>query len=173
MDYFYYLFYYLKIGYIALCVDHPIQTHYVEGEPEGTPGMLRKSKSILVNYLKLLTIKIMEYIRVIPRDLFNESKLLKCIGRLALLILNNAVPNNIDIRIKETGKAFKITQNEDGELSIINYPIKVNGEIMVFKTKYNSKDNYPLYCQTKEEEDFLVFNENGDFDIYFIDEFKK
>ena len=43
------------------------------------------------------------YSRVIPRDFFNEAKLLKCMGLLALKVLDNMTPNGIKILIEESG----------------------------------------------------------------------
>lgn len=105
------------------------------------------------------------YTRVLPRDLFNESKLLKCIGRLCLLILDGLTP--VPMSYDETGEPFRIALNEEGSLTIQNLPIYIKGKIFEFKTIYNSKANYPLYVEF-DYVDYLVFDEQGNFDKEFI-----
>ncbi len=115
----------------------------------------------------------MDYDRVVPRDFFNEAKLLKCMGVLAVKILDNQLPEGISIEIDEGGDPFQIEMlQEDGSLSVVNYPVTINGEEVIMKTKYNSKDNFPLYCMI-DDEDYLVFNESGEFDQDFIKKFSK
>lgn len=83
----------------------------------------------------------MSYRRVIPRDFFNEAKLLKCLG--AFLIEGE----RLGIRFSETGKPFDICQdNSDGSLYVSNYTAWINGVPLALFTSYNSKGNYPLYC---------------------------
>lgn len=115
----------------------------------------------------------MEYDRVIPRDFFNEAKLLKSYGRLALLVLDRMIPDGITIEIQESGEAFDIRQNEsDGSLFISNYPVRVNGRDVRFFSKYNSRDTYAFYASEGEEE-IQVFHEKGYFTPDFIEYFKK
>lgn len=98
-----------------------------------------------INEYKLINESIYNYHRVIPRDFFNESKLLKCMGRLALLIHENKLPEGINIVIEESGEPFDIKQNNLLEIIFIsNYKIKINDEYYEFGTTINSKDNYPL-----------------------------
>lgn len=124
-----------------------------------------------MKYLKLFESRY-NYTRVIPRDFFNDSKLLKCMGFLALHILNNTVPNNIHIKIEseEKGEPFDIRMCDDTFLCVSNYETFVNDENVLMKSKYNSKDNFNLYCEF-EDEDYLVFDENGHFTKEFIDRF--
>lgn len=107
-----------------------------------------------------------KYERVIPRDLFNESKLLKCIGRIALLILDNATPVKMDM--EESGKPFKVGLLDDGYLVITNYEITIKGTPYTFKCQYNSKSNYNLFVE-HEYCEYLVFDESGNFDIEFLE----
>lgn len=106
------------------------------------------------------------YQRVLPRDLFNESKLLKCIGRLCLLIHDRLTP--CKMTFDDTGEPFEIDQLPDGELTIVNIHITIKRAIFLFKTKYNSKANYPLYLEY-DYCDYLVFDEAGEFTQDFID----
>lgn len=110
------------------------------------------------------------YDRKIPRDFFNEAKLLKCMGVLSLKILDNQTPEGIDIQIEETGEAFNIELMEDGHLTVTNYNVSVNDEIVTMKSTYNSKSNFPLICQYEYDE-VPVFDDNGNFDEEFIELF--
>ncbi len=76
-----------------------------------------------MKYIKLFENRHENYQRVIPRDFFNESKLLKCMGFLALKIHECKIPNNIDIKIEENDEPFDIQLTVDGSLTIINYPV--------------------------------------------------
>ena len=111
--------------------------------------------------------KTMEYVRVIPRDLFNEAKLLKCIGRLCLLIHDNTTPCPMAFVQSEDGEPFNIGLSEEGSLFVTNIHISIKGKIFPFKTTYNSKANYPLYLEY-EYCDYLVFDEQGNWDAEFI-----
>lgn len=114
----------------------------------------------------------MSYSRVIPRDFFNEAKLLKCYGQLSLAILDGKVPKGITIAIEETGESFEIALSDDGSLYVSNYEILVNGCSTTFGTRYNSKRNYPFYCQHSDTlEEIEVFDENGEFTSEFKTEF--
>lgn len=107
-----------------------------------------------------------KYTRVCPRDLFNEAKLLKCMGRLCLLILDQLTP--VEMTNSDNGEPFKIGLLEEGALTITNLHIKIKGKHFLFKTTYNSKSNYPLYLQTDKYDDYLVFDESGNFEEDFI-----
>lgn len=106
------------------------------------------------------------YNRVLPRDLFNESKLLKCIGRLCLFIHNNEVP--FTMSIEETSEPFKIGLTEDGHLTITNLDILIDNTSVQFKTVYNSQSPYPLIASFHYEE-CLVFDDNGEFTEEFVE----
>lgn len=107
------------------------------------------------------------YARVIPRDFFNEAKLLKCFGQLALKILDNATPENLNIYIEENGEPFEIDLTDDGSLFIRNYATTINYTSVLFKSTYNSKSNYPFFCEL-DNIDYEVFDDHGNF----TDEFK-
>lgn len=113
----------------------------------------------------------MRYMRIIPRDLFNEAKLLKCMGRLALLVHDNLIPEGLEIEIVPDveGAAFRIEKDEnDGGLFISNYDVFINDELVYVKAAYNSKSNYSLLCETNEDTVF-VFDEGGNFSKEFIE----
>lgn len=115
----------------------------------------------------------MSYTRVIPRDFFNEAKLLKCMGKLALNI-HDGYPLYFSLQLKECGEPFDIVQNDDdGSLYIMNYPLKLNGDTYYPWTPYNSKDNYPLYITGLDGDDVRVFDEEGNFSKGFIKTFSQ
>jgi len=103
---------------------------------------------------------IMQYTRVIPRDFFNEAKLLKCLGQLSLKILQCEFPENIKVTIEENGEPFEIVLMEEGSLYVRNYVTTINDKHVLFKTTYNSKENYPLLCEYNNEE-VTVFDNSG------------
>lgn len=105
------------------------------------------------------------YLRVIPRDLFNESKLLKCIGRLVLLIHEG---NSNGIEFGHNGEPFIIHLQDDGSLFISNIHFSIGDSYLFFKTTYNSKANYPLFCEY-DNCDILVFDESGNYEPEFIE----
>jgi len=77
----------------------------------------------------------MSYSRVIPRDFFNEAKLLKCMGQLSLAILDGMTPEGITITVEETGEPFQIELDDDGYLYLTNYEMFVNGRAVAFVVK--------------------------------------
>lgn len=108
-----------------------------------------------------------EYNRVIPRDFFNEAKLLKCMGLLSLKILDGQLPDGLKIEIEESGEPFDIQLTEDGSLFVANYQVLVNDVPVIMGTAYNSKSNYPLNCIFNYEE-IRVFDETGNFTEEFV-----
>ncbi len=109
----------------------------------------------------------MSYTRVIPRDFFNEAKLLKCMGILSLKILDGMLPEGISISIYESGEPFQIELDDCGDLRVMNYPIEVNGEEVIFFTAYNSKNALPFYAYINDEP-VLVFTNTTEFTNDFI-----
>jgi hypothetical protein len=108
----------------------------------------------------------MSYIRVIPRDFFNEAKLLKCMGKLSLDILDRMLPEGLDISIDENGEPFAVAMMEDGSLTVENYLTCVNGVPAVFATTYNARDTYPFFC-IYDWVAYRVYDETGKFSEEF------
>jgi len=109
----------------------------------------------------------MTYTRVCPRDLFNEAKLLKCLGRLSLMILDGYSPLK-EIHDTELHDGFCIVQDEaDGSIFCENLHFYANGRKLHLFTSLNSKEDYPLMLRG-EDEDVDVFDLTGK---YFTDEF--
>jgi hypothetical protein len=103
----------------------------------------------------------MTYKRVLPRDLFNEAKLLKCIGKITLLIEDGLLS---DFQYHYDGEAFNIIQDEsDGSISVANISFWYKGHdrSVILKTGLNDKANWPLIMVLGDEE-YYLFQENGD-----------
>lgn len=108
----------------------------------------------------------MSYNRVLPRDLFNEAKLLKCVGRLCLLIHDGMAPKGL--KFHHDGSAFQVHQNKsNGALFIGNVQFTYKGQSLELECSYNSKEDYTLYLDTPEDSAFVFDNTGG-----ISDEFK-
>ena len=104
----------------------------------------------------------MTYMRVLPRDAFNEANLLKCIGKLTLLIEDGMIDN---IQYHHDSEAFNIYQNEqDGSLRITNIQFwSIDGEIeLCFYCPLNSREPWPLEVII-DHEVYEVFDKDGNF----------
>jgi hypothetical protein len=101
------------------------------------------------------------YLRVIPRDLFNEANLLKCYGQLWL---NLDRLNLQGVGLEHDGSEFEVEQDlQDGSLTIVNVPLNVRGEFFYPYRPLNSRRPYPLYLTTEEGTEIEVFNDDGSF----------
>lgn len=104
----------------------------------------------------------MSYIRVIPRDLFNEGDLLKCIGQL---YIETAKYPHVEIfqHDDEMNAGFRIEQNpDDGSIFVSNIVIYVTGRAMAHYRPLNSREKYPLYLVSMESDiEIKVFNNDG------------
>lgn len=101
----------------------------------------------------------MSYFRVIPRDLFNEGNLLKCLGRL---YLNLETLNFPSVELEHDGEPFQIEQSEDGSLFVLNVQLCVKDRVYLPWRPLNSREAWPLYV-THEEQDIAVFDQDGTF----------
>jgi hypothetical protein len=110
------------------------------------------------------------YTRVFPRDFFNEAKLLKCMGRLTLLIEDRMTPVAMSIGeyAEEGEEGFKIGLIETGHLAVANVSIFIKGKSYLFKTDYNAKGPYPFYVEDGNDE-YKVFDDAGDWHEEFLE----
>lgn len=108
------------------------------------------------------------YTRVIPRDFFNEAKLLKCMGILSLKILDSQLPEGIEIEIEENYDPFEVNLTDDGILFVSNYNVVINGTPVFVGTRYNSKSNLPFVLVVDYTE-YEIFSEEGKFTDEFIE----
>lgn len=111
----------------------------------------------------------MSYNRVLPRDLFNEAKLLKCMGKLTLLIHDGMIDG---LAFGYEGEDFQILQDAtDGSIQIANLDIMLTGancDDLLFWTPLNSRANWPLMCGVNGEE-AQVFTEAGELQHEFVE----
>lgn len=114
----------------------------------------------------------MSYIRVIPRDLFNEAKLLKCLGQLALIAHDGHDGKRSAAKLRvnfDDDGGFIIDQRpEDGGLFATNLSVTVAGKAVEVYSAYNSKSAYPLLFAWHDEEG-EVFNDDGTLSDEFCD----
>ena len=110
------------------------------------------------------------YQRVLPRDLFNESKLLEQIGRICLSIHDSQLTG---LSFDYDGSPFDIQLSDEGSLYISNLEfLDAEGLPVSFMTNYNNRDKNPLLAHDREaEEDYLVFDDRGDFTDRFLKKF--
>lgn len=102
----------------------------------------------------------MTYSRVLPRDAFNEAKLLKCVGKLTLMIEDGLLPA---WHYHHDGDAFNIVQNEsDGSISVANITFWRNKRQVHVVTPLNSKDAWPALMIDGENE-YYLFSDAGEY----------
>jgi len=104
------------------------------------------------------TTKDKSYYRVIPRDLFNEANLLKCLGLLWILL-----EGRTDANFEENdGEPFDVQQNEDdGTLTVVNLPFVIRGNLWTLERPLNSRETWPLYA-SRDDERVAVFTDGGE-----------
>lgn len=110
----------------------------------------------------------MSYNRVIPRDLFNEANLLKCLGHLAIKLEAIRGPELIE---PEPGEAFVIEQDEDGAIACWTVTLKVRDEPVLLSRPLNSRRAWPLYAthhgMRALDEPLEVFEQDGELTAEF------
>lgn len=117
----------------------------------------------------------MSYMRVVPRDLFNESKLLKCLGQISIAILDNKLGKyGVEDYLEDADQGFIIDHTDDGDTYCSNYKVLVpmldkneKAYLQLF-SRLNSKEAYPLICMTHDNEVIEVFTEKGVFTTAFL-----
>jgi hypothetical protein len=117
--------------------------------------------------------------RVVPRDLFNESKLLKCLGQLSVNILDGKLHKygTTDL-LEDEYEGFRISQSEDGDIFVDNYHVLaiLGGQTKVklkLYSRLNSREPYPLICETHDGSPEYVFADNGKFTKEFLNYIKE
>lgn len=112
------------------------------------------------------------YQRVIPRDLFNEAKLLKCLGQLQLIIHDGVDCRRQScpqaLRLEHDGDPFDISQQEhDGALYCTTIRAYAGRNQFQVSTHYNSKEPYPMQFDSLDDSG-PVFNDDGSLSADFI-----
>ena len=101
----------------------------------------------------------MTYQRVIPRDLFNEAKLLKCLGQLSLIAHDGLHPE-LSLEVKHHSERFDIEQRPQCGGLYANVRVWAGDTPLVVYSAYNSKSPFPLLCETDDGE-INVFEDDG------------
>ncbi len=104
-----------------------------------------------------------DYVRVVPRDLFNEGDLLNCHGRLVIAL------EEIESRARfldEDVRRFEILQSQaSGGIVIANVRFEIDGILHRLERPLNSRRRNPLMVEAKDgDPDFepvRVFEEDG------------
>lgn len=105
-----------------------------------------------------------DYNRVLPRDAFNESLLLKCIARITLLIEDGELKN---FTYLYNGRSFDIQQdNSDGALYVHNFRLHYKGLHLMHYSPLNNKSRYPMHV-IYNFEDYKLFDESGNINKIF------
>lgn len=109
------------------------------------------------------------YQRVLPRDLFNEAKLLKCLGKLCMLIEDGLCQLSFDYDTSEDD-GFRVHQlRECGGIYSANLRFYTPaGDEVEMNSPLNSRQSWPLLFYYNGEE-HPVFDEDG----ALSDEFNK
>src|SRR5262249_54620035 len=98
------------------------------------------------------------YMRVIPRDLFNEANLLKCLGHFWI-----KTEGSRHVRIEHAGGPFVIAQDEsDGSLSVGNVHVFIRDQLCTLTRPLNSRAPWPLYLRSETHDEVPVFMEDGE-----------
>lgn len=99
------------------------------------------------------------YERVLPRDLFNEANLLKCLGRLFLLC--DDAPKDCTLVHTYSDRPFHVSQDDaTGAITCVNIYMYIGDERILFWRPLNSREPWPLYIEY-DDECISVFDDNG------------
>lgn len=103
----------------------------------------------------------MSYIRVVPRDLFNEADLLKMLGKLVIHIMEKPTAVPWSYEHEEEHKGFRIEQDEgDGSISCVNLHFRIAGETVYLRRPLNTKNQWSLVAIFRGEE-YYIFDSKG------------
>lgn len=103
----------------------------------------------------------MSYERVIPRDLFNEASLLKCYGRLYIVLEGY---RNVGFAMNSVSSFDVVQREDDGALYVENLPFTIGDYEYRLTRPLNSRAPWPLYAESLDDPDFdpvCVFTDSG------------
>jgi len=112
-----------------------------------------------------------DYVRVFPRDMFNEGDLLNCHGRLVIAL------ESIESRarfVQEDVDRFEILQSQaSGGIVIANVVFEIDGIPHRLERPLNSRRRNPLVVEAKagdpDFEPVTVFEEDGSLTADMLD----
>lgn len=121
-----------------------------------------------------------QYERVFPRDFFNESKLLKCLGQLMLLQVDGYLSDGCKFAHTNRKYGLRIGQDpSDGSFGCSNFHMwyvkqlpddKTEKTYIELFTPSNARDAYPLVARFDDEE-IYVFDDEGKLSQDFNERF--
>lgn len=108
----------------------------------------------------------MSYRRTLPRDLFNEASLLKCMGRLWILL--NQTRDHAAKILEEEVDCFEIDQDQSsGAIYVASLTFQVRGTVYPLHRPLNSREPWPLWVEAPDGDDDFdsipVFDDDGNF----------
>lgn len=115
----------------------------------------------------------MKHTRVLPRDLFNDAKLIKCMGQLSLLIHDGKLPVGFALEHDDDDeKGFVVEFDQDhNHLFCSNLRLFYYDNMINLFIPYNSRENYPLCCWI-DSAVMGVLSEDGSLDPGFVETVK-
>lgn len=110
----------------------------------------------------------MNYDRTIPRDLFNEAKLLKGLGFLILHIHDGVSPDGLTFEQPPPESEFDIRHDRAyGDLFVFNVRVQLHGESLYLFHPYNENEGLTLSYRHNGESGY-VFEDPETFTDSFI-----
>lgn len=112
----------------------------------------------------------MTYMRVFPRDLFNEAGLLKCLGRLVICLEDIAGPHGASLPEFMAGP-LPIEQNPaSGGIFLNGFFLSCNGLTWRLERPLNSREPWPLYATDPDEDrdEIEIFDDQGNLTPEFL-----
>lgn len=102
------------------------------------------------------------YQRVIPRDLFNEAKLLNCLGKLVIAWEESEIAAIPHVSIAHEGQFFVVIQRQaDGGLQCTTVEFFVGDLSLDLYVPYNSKERFPLRLDVEDADTIEVLDDEG------------
>lgn len=112
----------------------------------------------------------MTYRRIIPRDLFNEADLLKCLGRLYIALDNLHDHKALFAEDEDGVERFVIEQDESsGGIYVENLTFVIKGEPHQLYRPLNARTKWPLYVTHWRDIDERVFDGDGALTPEFLE----
>lgn len=94
------------------------------------------------------------YRRVIPRDLFNEASLLKCLGRLVIELERVDHGGAVGFDVEDVSHFDIVQSQDDGSISVANLPFSVRGRKYRLSRPLNSRQPCPLWLSSDDDPSF-------------------
>lgn len=127
------------------------------------PGLMTTMESDSEEMMK-------SYERVLPRDLFNEANLLKCLGQVSLLLHDRGKDGDPRLIHWTVRPGFDIQMDmSDGSIFCSNLTLhRPNDRHMYYiRRVLNSRDPWPIYLITADDDTLHILDDDGQFSPQF------